>query len=457
MSGRKLNLTSIEEVRSYVIDNNPKHIKVGVFDIDGVLRGKFISRDKFLSAIDNGYGFCNALLGWDVSDTLYDNSEYTGWHTGFPDANLRIIPESGLILPFQNETLFFASEFVGTAEAICPRGVLRRVLQRASDMGFSIKAAMEFEFFMFRESSDTVTEKDFKNLRTLSPGSFSYSVLRSLVQEGLYQEILDTFDSIGIDLEGLHAETGPGVVETAIAVDSALGMADKASIFKAFMKILAQNRGLMATFMAKWNEDLSGQSGHTHMSLWSNDGRPLFYDASAEHSMSEVMRHFLGGQLAYLRDFAAMVAPNINSYSRLTPGYWAPTAATWGIDNRTVGIRVIPGSAKSQRLEYRVPGSDVNPYLSMAAAIGSGLLGIEKKIDPGAISVGNAYAKEVPESRRLPSNLETSAVLFGASAEAKDLFGEAFVRHFADSRSFEARQFARAVTDWELRRYFEIL
>ena len=457
MPGQKLNLDTIENVRSYVRETNPKHVKVGVFDIDGVLRGKFIARDKFLSALDDGYGFCNALLGWDVADTLYDNSEYTGWHTGFPDVNLRIIPESGMILPFQNETLFFASEFAGAAEAICPRGVLRRVLRRAADMGLCVKAAMEFEFFMFKETPESIEEKAFRGLQTLSPGSFSYSVLRSLVQEGLYQEILDTFDSIGIELEGLHAETGPGVVETAIAVDDALAMADKASVFKAFMKILAQNRGLMATFMAKWNETLSGQSGHTHMSVWSLDGKPLFHDPAGEHGMSDTMRYFLGGQLAYLREFAALVAPNINSYSRLTPGYWAPTAATWGIDNRTVGIRAIPGSTRSQRLEYRVPGSDVNPYLSMAAAIGSGLLGIERKIDPGAISIGNAYAQDVPENRRLPSNLETAAELFRGSESATELFGGAFVRHFADSRSFEARQFARAVTDWELRRYFEIL
>lgn len=457
MTGEKLNVSTIEEARALVRERNPAHVKVGVFDVDGVLRGKYIARDKFLSALDDGFGFCNALLGWDVSDTLYDNSVFTGWHSGYPDVTLRILPKSAMVLPFENETLFFASEFAGTAEAICPRGVLRRVLARAESMGFSVRAAMEFEFFMFQETPDTLKAKDFRDLQTLSPGSFSYSLLRSMVQEGLYQEILDTFGSIGISLEGLHAETGPGVVETAIAVDEAMAMADKASIFKAFMKVLAQKRGLMATFMAKWNETLSGQSGHTHMSLWSTAGLPLFHDPAAPDGMSETMRLFLGGQLAYLREFAAMVAPNINSYSRLTPGYWAPTAATWGIDNRTVGIRVIPGSPKSQRLEYRVPGSDVNPYLSMAAAIGSGLLGIERGIDPGARSVGNAYAQDIPESRRLPGNLETSAVLLQQSEAAIDLFGPAFVRHFSDSRLFEARQYARAVTDWELKRYFEIL
>ena len=457
MPGEKLNVSTIEEARALVRERNPAHVKVGVFDVDGVLRGKYIARDKFLSALDDGFGFCNALLGWDVSDTLYDNSVFTGWHSGYPDVTLRILPKSAMVLPFENETLFFASEFAGTAEAICPRGVLRRVLARAESMGFSVRAAMEFEFFMFQETPDTLKAKDFRDLQTLSPGSFSYSLLRSMVQEGLYQESLDTFGSIGISLEGLHAETGPGVVETAIAVDEAMAMADKASIFKAFMKVLAQKRGLMATFMAKWNETLSGQSGHTHMSLWSTAGLPLFHDPAAPDGMSETMRLFLGGQLAYLREFAAMVAPNINSYSRLTPGYWAPTAATWGIDNRTVGIRVIPGSPKSQRLEYRVPGSDVNPYLSMAAAIGSGLLGIERGIDPGARSVGNAYAQDIPESRRLPGNLETSAVLLQQSEAAIDLFGPAFVRHFSDSRLFEARQYARAVTDWELKRYFEIL
>jgi len=457
MAGQKLNFQSAEDVRSYINEKPLKHVKVGFFDVDGVFRGKFIARDKFLSALDGGYNFCDAVLGWDVADELYDNSEFTGWHTGFPDASLRIIPESGMILPFENETLFFTSEFSGRSEAICPRGILRRVLQRAEDMGFSAKAAMEFEFFMFQESPDSIEEKGFRDLKTLSPGNFSYSALRSIMFEDLYQDILDTFGSIGIELEGLHAETGPGVVETAIAVDDALAMADKASIFKAFMKILAQKRGLMATFMAKWNQNLSGQSGHTHLSLWSVDGKPQFYDPEGHHQMSTTMRHFLGGQCAYLRELAALIAPNINSYSRLTPGYWAPTAATWGVDNRTVGIRVIPGSEKSHRLEYRTPGSDVNPYLSMAAAIGSGLLGIERGIEPGPEATGNAYAVDVPLDRQLPTNLESAGILFDKSEAARDLFGDAFVTHFAASRIFEARQFGRAVTDWELQRYFEVL
>lgn len=457
MAGRHLNLKSTEDVRQFVAEQDPKHIKVGFFDIDGVFRGKYIAKAKFLSALENGYGFCDAVLGWDVADTLYDNSSFTGWHTGYPDANLRILPESGMILPFDNETVFFSSEFAGRAKDICPRAVLRRVLKRAEDMGFMAKTAMEFEFFMFQESPDSLEEKGFRNLTPLTPGNFSYSALRSIVHEDLYQDILDTFSSIDIELEGLHAETGPGVLETAIAVDDALAMADKASIFKAFMKILAQKRGLMATFMAKWNQELSGQSGHTHMSLWSLDEKPVFFDPADQHKMSPTMRHFLGGQLAYLRDFAAMIAPNVNSYARLTPGYWAPTSATWGVDNRTVGIRVIPGSEKSHRLEYRIPGSDVNPYLSMAAAIGSGLLGIEKGIEPGEPAVGNAYDLDVPMDRQLPTNLESAGILFGASDAAKDLFGEAFVEHFAASRVFEAHQYGRAVTDWELRRYFEVL
>ena len=457
MTGQKLNLTSAEDAHAFITERAPSHVKVGYFDIDGVFRVKFIGREKFLSALRSGYGFCNAVLGWDVADNLYNNAAYTGWHSGFPDANLRILPESGMILPFDNETVFFLSEFAGSAEAICPRGVLRRVLARASDMGFAVKAAMEFEFFMFEETSNGLHEKNFQNLRTLSQGSFSYSALRSLVHEDLYQDILDTFGSIGIKLEGLHAETGPGVLETAIAVDDALAMADNSSVFKAFMKILAQKRGLMATFMAKWNAALSGQSGHTHLSLWTLNGKPCFYDPSATYSMSKTMRHFIGGQLAYLREFAALIAPNVNSFARLTPGFWAPTAATWGVDNRTVAVRVIPGSENSHRLEYRVPGSDVNPYLSMAAAIGSGLLGIEQEIEPDEISTGNAYERQIPIARQLPPNLEAAAEIFGGSKAAADLFGPAFTQHFAGSRLFEARQFTRAVTDWELKRYFEIL
>ena len=190
MTGQKLNLTSAEDAHAFITERAPSHVKVGFFDIDRVFRGKFIGREKFLSALRSGYGFCNAVLGWDVADNLYNNAAYTGWHSGFPDANLRILPESGMILPFDNETVFFLSEFAGSAEAICPRGVLRRVLARASDMGFAVKAAMEFEFFMFEETSNGLHEKNFQNLRTLSQGSFSYSALRSLVHEDLYQDCL---------------------------------------------------------------------------------------------------------------------------------------------------------------------------------------------------------------------------------------------------------------------------
>ena len=232
-----------------------KNVKVGVFDMDGILRGKYISRDKFDSALKDGFGFCDVVLGWDSNDQLYDNVQYTGWHTAYPDADVRLLPETLRELPMEEDTPFMLAEFTGKAEAICPRGTLRRVLQRAEDMGFLANAACEFEFFLFEENPHSVREKGYRNLKNFTPGYFGYSVLRSSVHAEIHQELLELCSQMDMELEGLHTETGPGVLEAAIAHGDALAAADKGALFKTFTKVWAQRKGLMATFMAKWSED----------------------------------------------------------------------------------------------------------------------------------------------------------------------------------------------------------
>jgi glutamine synthetase len=257
-------------------------------------------------------------------------------------------------------------------------------------------------------------------------------------------------------LEGLHTETGPGVLEAAIGYCAALEAADRAALFKTFTKVIAQRKGLMATFMAKWSPNYPGQSGHLHLSL-KKDGAPVFHDENAPHSMSPLMRSFVAGQQQLLPQVLAMVAPTINSYSRMVPGYWAPTSATWGVENRTTALRVIPGSAKSQRVEYRIAAADANPYLALAAALGSGLWGIEQGLEPTEPVAGNAYALPRDESRALPATLWEAAQALKASNAARDLFGSDFVEHFAATREWEEREFRKHITDWELARYFEII
>ncbi len=450
-----------EHARAIVRERNLSHVKVGVFDIDGILRGKYLARDKFFSALDSGYGFCDVVLGWDSNDQLYDNVAYTGWHTAYPDVQVRVLPESCRELPGENGLLFFLSEFSGAAEAICPRAVLRRVVERARKLGFEPMSALEYEFFMFEETPHSVRAKRYRDLKPISPGYFGYSVLRSSVLSDWYLALLETCETMDCGIEGLHTETGAGVLEAAIRVDSTLASGDKAALFKTFVKVLAQRRGWMASFMAKWSKDWPGCGGHIHLSLRhaakKGEAQSAFHDERAEHRMSRTMRQFVAGQAALMPELLAMVAPTVNSYRRLIPGYWAPTSATWGVENRTTALRVIPGSPKAQRVEYRIAAADGNPYLALAAALGSGLWGIEHKLDLAPPVAGNAYDKKHPAKSALPRTLMEAAGRLNASKAARALFGDAFVDHYAATREWEEREFRKHVSDWELERYFEII
>lgn len=448
---------SVSEARKVIEDRDADYVKVGVFDIDGIMRGKYMSRDKFLSALEKGFGFCDVVLGWDCNDQQYDNTTFTGWHTAYPDAWVRLVPETCREIPFEDDRLLFLGEFAEKAENICPRGLLRRVLSRADAMGFKASAAFEYEFFLFDETPHSVREKNYKDLDNITPGFFGYSVLRSSVLAEFYEMLLSTCTAMDFPLEGLHTETGPGVLEAALSVDAALDAADKAALFKTFTKVLAQRAGWMATFMAKWSPDWPGQSGHIHISLQDKDGGPVFHDDSASDTMSDTMRHFIGGQQALMPELLSMVACTVNSYTRLIPGFWAPTEATWGMENRTCALRAIRGGPSAQRVEYRIASADLNPYVALSAALASGLWGIENNVEPDPPIVGNAYEQSFPPERRLPATLMEAAGRLRESKAARDWFGDEFVEHYAATREWEEREFRKAITDWELQRYFEII
>ena len=445
-----------QDAKTLIDERELANVKVGVFDADGVLRGKYMSVDKFFSALENGFGFCDVVLGWDSDDQLYDNVSYTGWHTGYPDAPARILPNTCRDLPLE-DGLFFLAEFADKAEAVCPRGTLRRVLQKAGEMGFAATAAFEYEFFVFDETPHSAADKGYRNLRPITPGNFGYSVVRNSVWSEFYNDLLDLSELMDFPIEGLHTETGPGVLEAAIAYDNALRSADNAGLFKTFTKVLAQRNDMMATFMAKWSGDYPGQSGHIHISLKNNDGSSAFYKEGAEYGMSEVMRQFVAGQKKYMPEVLAMISPTVNAFTRLVPGAWAPTTALWGVENRTAALRVIPGSAKSQRCEYRVAAADANPYIALAAAIASGLAGIEEGLELCPPVKGNAYDVPATDETRFPATLFEAAGRLRQSKMARRYFGDAFVEHFAASREWEEREFRKHVTDWELKRYFEII
>jgi len=270
-------------------------------------------------------------------------------------------------------------------------------------------------------------------------------------------DLFDLLNKFNIPIEGLHTETGPGVYEAAIMYAPILKAADQAILFKTSVKEIAYKHGILATFMAKFNENLPGCSGHVHQSLWDLDKKTnLFHDEKDQYKMSETMKSYIAGQLFCLPHILPMIAPTINSYKRLVEGAWAPTTVTWGIDNRTTALRALPGSKKASRLETRIVGSDTNPYLALSACLASGLYGVKNKMKlQQPATNGNGYIDL--SNGTLSRNLFEATQKMKNADLAKELLGADFVEHFTMTREWECKQYAKAVTDWELKRYLEII
>ncbi len=429
--------------------------KVGGFDVDGVLRGKYVSLEKLRSALEKGFGFCDVIFGWDMADVLYDNGKVTGWHTGYPDAHAVIDVSTLRRIPWEPGVAALLCDFrdaSGKAHPACPRSLLKRVKAHAQSLGFEALFAAEFEFFFFRESRDDLAAKGYTNLTPLDPGMMGYSWLRTGQDSELVRDVLDSLAAHDIQLEGFHTETGPGVYEAAIRYDDVLAAADKAALFKTALKQIAPRHGLSVTFMAKNNVRLPGSSGHLHQSLWR--GKTNAFAEPQGRGLAPTLRAYLGGQIALMRELTALISPTINSYKRYVPGLWAPLSPSWGVDNRTCALRVIePGSPSAARVECRQAAADINPYIAMAACLGAGLWGIEHELDPGPPATGDAGIG----AQRIPTTLKEAATLLGQSGPAKEILGAEFVDHYVRTRQWEVTEFERAVTDWESRRYFEMV
>jgi glutamine synthetase len=434
-------------------------VKLAITDIDGILRGKVMGFEKFKSIAAKGFGFCDVVFGWDAGDQAYDNGAFTGWHTGYPDAMAVVDADTMRRVPWEDGLVFFLADFrAGTAggEAlpVCPRGLLKRLVKEAAEEGYTAFFSQEFEWFNFIASSDDPANRSFAALKPMTNGMFGYSILRASQGSAYFHALFDELKKFGVPLEGLHTETGPGVYEAAILYSDVLEAADRAVLFKTGVKEIAYRHGVLPTFMAKVSETLPGCSGHVHQSLW-RDGENLFHEPGGS-GMSSLMESYMAGQLYCLPHILPMVAPTVNSYKRLVEGAWAPTTLTWAIDNRTTALRALPGSAASTRLETRVVGSDANPYLAMAACLAAGLYGVRQQMRLTVPATkGSGYADK--RSGVLPRNLWEATEAMKASPLAKELFGEAFTDHFVRTREWEWRQFGQVVTDWELKRYFEII
>src|SRR5947209_11536150 len=431
-------LMDLAEVQHLVESGKVEYIKIGSPDIEGVYRGKRVAAKHFLNSIEDGFAQCDVLFGWDIAESVLPNLKFSNWEHGFSDIIMKPDLSTFALVPWEENVASCVCDLWtehGDPVTISPRYVLNKVVERARAMGFETSAAAELEFRFFRETMMSLREKDFgPDLLPLSPGFNCYSISQASADESLLGRIARNMRDYGIEIEGYNREHGPGMYEMNIRYDNSVTAADKTMLFKAGVKEICHQMGLTASFMAKWNDQEDGSSGHSHVSLWDSEReRNLFWDENAEGHMSMIMRQFLAGVLEKLPECMALYAPVINSYKRYVEGTWAPLNTTWGMDNRTCSIRIINNGKRAIRIENRVPGADANFYLVFAATLASGLYGIEHQLELPERLQGNAYDQETVTRaverghiRPLARNLSAATDLLEQSGLVKEYQGVVF-------------------------------
>ncbi len=459
----------IAEIRSLVKDGKIEYVKIGAPDIEGVYRGKRVAASHFLNSLDDGFAQCDVLFGWDIAEIVLPNLKFSNWERGFADIIMKPDLSTFAMVPWEENVASCICDLWtehGEPVTIAPRYVLNNVVERARSMGFEPMAASELEFRFFRENQVSVREKDFgPNLTPLNPGFNCYAISQASADDHLLSRIARMMRDHGVEIEGYNREHGPGMYEMNIHYADAVTAGDRTMLFKTGVKEICHQMGLTASFMAKWNDQEDGSSGHSHVSLWDRDlEHNVFWDEGAEGHMSGTMRQFLAGVLQLMPEFMALYAPVINSYKRYVEGTWAPLNTTWGMDNRTCSVRVINVTRRAIRVENRVPGADANFYLVFAATLASGLYGIEHKLELPPRLDGNAYdpatvanALATGQIRALAHNLSTATDLLENSDIAKEYLGPDFVEHFVATRRWEVKEYEKAVTNWDRRRYLELV
>jgi glutamine synthetase len=446
------------EIEHLIATHGIETVKVGTPDMDGVYRGKRLSTKQFLGGCEGeGFAQCDVIFGWDIAEEVIEGANLAvgSADTGFADVLLRPDLATFRVVPWEPATagvVCDAYDEHGGMLPQSPRTVLRRVIDRAAGHGFEAKMAVELEIRMFREDQETLRAKGYTGLRPLNPGLNCYSISHASIDDDVVGGLRRYMDAYGIEVEGYGREHGEGMYEMNLRYAPALEAADRGMLFKSGAKEVLAQSGCVPTFMAKYSDQMDGCSGHIHQSLW-RDGASAFWDGAAEHQMSAAMRSYVAGALATMPELFALYAPNVNSYKRYVSGSWAPTCATWGVENRTAALRAISGEAPAVRVEHRVPGADVNPYLGFAACLAGGLSGIERGLTPPAPMQGNVYAAEGLPA--LPRTLDQAVDLLAGSEVARDFLGDAFIDHYVAMRRWEIEKHRRAVTEWERRRYFE--
>jgi glutamine synthetase len=451
---------NIDAAAELIEKHEIRAVKIGGADLDGVFRGKRVSAEQFLAAAEGeGFPQCDVVFGWDIRDEVIGDLPFSNWDTGFADVIMKPDLDTFAIVPWEDDAASCVCDFYtegGDPLELSPRQVLKRVVATANDAGYSPKMAAELEVRFFLEDQHTLREKGFSDLTPLNPGDNCYSIHHATLDEPLIGLITRMLDEYGITVESYNREHGAGMYEIVLRYADAITAADRTMLYKSAAKEIAGQAGAVPTFMAKYADDVDGCGGHIHQSLWSSDGEtPLFWDEDRDRGVSKLMEHYLAGLLTTVPDFMPLYAPNVNSYKRYVPLTWAPTNLTWGFENRTTTMRVIAGHASAARIENRVPGADINPYLAFAATLAGGLHGLENKLDPPPPTKGSAYNNS--DAQPLPASLPEALASFKGSDLPRKYFGDAFVDQYTAFREWEIRKHRLAVTDWERRRYFEMV
>lgn len=459
----------IAKIEDLIKEGKVEYIKIGAPDMEGVFRGKRVASKFFLGSLEDGFAQCDVLFGWDIAENVLPNLKFSNWERGFADVVMKPDLNTFADVPWEDNVASCVCDLWsehGDPVTISPRYLLSTLVERARSLGFEPLAASELEFRFFRENQMSLRDKDFgPNLTPLNPGMNCYAISQASADDHLLGRIARMMRDHGVEIEGYNREHGPGMYEMNIRYANALTAADRTMLFKTGVKEICHQMGLTACFMAKWNDQEDGSSGHSHMSLWDrNMERNLFWDDDAEGHMSPLMRHFLAGILDKLPEFMSLYAPVINSYKRYIEGTWAPLNTTWGMDNRTCSVRVINNSKRAIRLENRVPGADANFYLVFSAMLASGLYGVEQQLELPVRLEGNAYdpatvtaAIERGQIKPLARNLTAATNLLEQSEVAREYLGADFVEHFVATRRWEVKEYEKAVTNWDRRRYLELI
>jgi len=446
---------AVEELHALVAGGEIDTVVLAFPDMQGRLQGKRFAARFFLDEVlRHGTEGCNYLLAVDADMNTVDGYEMSSWETGYGDFAMYPDLDTLRRVPWNEGTAMAVADLAwadGSPVVAAPRQILRRQLDRLAALGHTARVGTELEFIVFRDTYEQAWDAGYRGLTPANQYNVDYSVLGTGRIEPLLRRIRNEMAGAGLTVESAKGECNPGQHEIAFRYDEALVTCDQHAIYKTGAKEIAAQEGVSITFMAKYNER-EGNSCHIHLSLADAAGDSAMPESAEDpDAMSEVMRHFLAGQLAALREFSLLYAPHINSYKRFQPGSFAPTAVAWGRDNRTCALRVV-GHGRSLRFENRLPGGDVNPHLAVAGMVAAGLYGIEQRLELPEPCAGNAYTADFAH---VPTSLREAAELWETSEIAKAAFGDEVVAHYRNMARVETDAFDAAVTDWELRRSFE--